>query len=94
MILSVIKTLFRRKNKSGVVNVAPIPRMEKRDVERLFARVFLTEDGQKILSYLQATTFQRVLPTDSSEAQLRHMEGQRAMLLNIQRLVMSGQKPV
>ncbi len=87
-----IKKLFTRNTFDGVVDVAPLPRMEKKDIERLFARVFLSEDGQKVLSYLQATTFQRVMPSDASDAQLRQMEGQRTMLLSIQRMVQSAQK--
>lgn len=75
-----------------VIDVASLPRMERHDVERLFARLFLSEDGQKILSYLQATIFQRAMPADCSDAQLRHMEGQRALLVTIQRLALSGSK--
>lgn len=89
--LKVFKRIFDRKRcASEKIEVAACSRLEKKDVERLFARVFLSEDGQKVLSYLQATTFQRALGSDSTDAQLRFIEGQRALLVNIQRLVNGG----
>lgn len=63
---------------------------EMRDVERAFTRLFLSEDGQKVLSYLQSITFQRALGPGSDDQQLRYMEGQRALLATILRLINRG----
>lgn len=59
-------------------------------VEKAFARVFSTDDGQVILSHLQSMTFQRALGPDATDTQLRYLEGQRAMIATIMRLIRSG----
>jgi hypothetical protein len=60
------------------------------DMERAFARLFSTQDGRQVLGYLQAVTFQRALGPASSDEQLRYMEGQRAMVATILRLIDRG----
>ncbi len=67
-----------------------VSRLEQKDMERLFARLFLSEDGKKALAYLQFTTFQRALGVNASDQQLRYMEGQRAMVAMILRLIDRG----
>ncbi len=64
--------------------------MSQQDVERLFARVFSSEDGRKILAHLQVMTFSRAYGPDASDQQLRYAEGQRALVANILRLVDRG----
>lgn len=64
--------------------------MAQQDVERLFARVFSSEDGKKILAHLQVMTFSRAYGPDASDQQLRYAEGQRALVANILRLVDRG----
>lgn len=66
--------------------VRHISRLEKKEIERLFASVFKTEQGQKVLAYLNYSVHQRILGEGASEAQLRHNEGQRALLHIIYRL--------
>ncbi len=65
---------------------------ERRDVERAFTRLFTSDDGQKVLSYLQVITFQIALGPDSADEQLRYMEGQRAMVATILRLIDRGRQ--
>lgn len=67
-------------------------RSEMRDVERAFARLFTTSDGQKVLAYLQVMTFQRALGPGSADEQLRYMEGQRSMMATILRLIDRGRQ--
>ncbi|MCI5061302.1 MAG: hypothetical protein MRY79_09595 [Alphaproteobacteria bacterium] len=67
-------------------------RMEAQEIERLFTRVFSSEEGKKLLAYLQVTTFQRALGADSSDSQIRFAEGQRALVANISRLIERGRK--
>lgn len=63
-----------------------------KDIERLFMRLFLTEDGQRALSYLQMITFQRALGPGATEAQLRYLEGQRSIVSTILRLMSNGRQ--
>lgn len=67
-------------------------RLEMREVERLFARLFSSEDGRKALSYLQLITFHRAHGPASPDQQLRHAEGQRALVATIMRLIDRGRK--
>lgn len=68
----------------------PPPRAEMRDVERAFARLFATDDGKTVLSHLSAVTFMRAAGPESTDALLRHQEGQRALLATILRLIDRG----
>lgn len=63
---------------------------EKANVESCFTRCFATEDGRKVLAYLQSMTFDRALGPDASDNELRYMEGQRAMIASILRYIDRG----
>jgi len=77
----------------GAIFKAPDPiKLEQREIEKAFARLFLSEDGQKVLAHLQVLTFQRALGANSSDNELRYMEGQRAMMGSILRLIDRGRK--
>ena len=77
----------------GYVYAAPDPgKIERGEMERAFARLFLTQDGRRVLGYLQAVTFQRALGPSAPDEQLRYMEGQRAMVATILRLIDRGRK--
>lgn len=67
-------------------------KMEMREVERCFARLFSSEDGKKVLAYLQVITFHRALGPASPDEQLRYAEGQRSLVATILRLVDRGRK--
>ncbi len=66
---------------------------DQASIEKAFARVFSTKDGQLILSHLQSISFQRTLGPEASDMQLRYLEGQRAMIATIMRLIRSGRTP-
>ena len=66
--------------------------LSQQDIERLFARVFSTEDGKKILAHLQVMTFSRAYGPDATDQTLRYAEGQRALVANILRLVDRGRQ--
>lgn len=74
----------------GLVFNPANPRIEQKDMERAFARLFSSEDGQKVLAYLQVMTFQRALGPSTPEDQLRYMEGQRSLMATILRLIDRG----
>lgn len=69
-----------------------IERIEQRDMERIFARLFSSDDGRKALAYLQMITFQRALGAGAADSELRYMEGQRAMVGTILRLIDRGRQ--
>ncbi len=93
--------LFHKQEKSAsaldkstlIYEGMPIERAEKKDIEKCFARLFSSDDGRKALAYLQHMTFHRALSSSSSEAQLRYLEGQRALMASIMRLVDRGRHP-
>lgn len=69
-----------------------IEKIEQRDMERVFARLFSSDDGRKALAYLQVMSFHRALGAHSSDAELRYLEGQRAMVGTILRLIDRGRQ--
>lgn len=73
-----------------MVYAAHIAKLEQKDVERAFARLFSSDDGRKVLAWLQTMTFNRAQGASTSEEQLRYMEGQRAMVATILRLIDRG----
>jgi len=75
-----------------VYDAAKFERMEQKDIEKIFARLFSGDDGMKALSYLQTITFHRALGSQSSDFELRHLEGQRSMVATILRLIDRGRK--
>ena len=78
----------------GLTYAVPEPgRIEMREIKKAFARLFATEDGQKVLAHLQVLTFQRALGPGVADEQLRYIEGQRSMVATILRMIDRGRKP-
>jgi hypothetical protein len=69
---------------------AVIAKSEQKAVARSFARLFSTEDGKRVLSYLQHITCNRAMPSMVDEAQLRYTEGQRSVVKIITTLIERG----
>lgn len=67
-----------------------LTKSDQKTIERLFARLFTTEDGKKALAYLQNITFKRALGPDTSEYQLRYLEGQRSLVATILKIIERG----
>ncbi len=65
---------------------------EMRDIEKAFARLFSSDDGQRVLAHLQVVTFQRALGVNAADEHLRYMEGQRSLMATILRLIDRGRK--
>jgi len=55
-----------------------------------FARCFSGRDGEIVLSHLTSVTLKRALGPESSDALLRHLEGQRQLVAYIQGLIERG----
>ena len=57
---------------------------------KLFARVFNTDDGKKVLKHLADQTAGTVVPVDAHPAELPRMEGKRELVAQIFQLVERG----
>ncbi len=66
---------------------------DMREVEKAFARLFSSDDGLRVLAHLRSITFERALGAGAADAQLRYVEGQRALLAEVLRLVDRGKNP-
>lgn len=60
------------------------------DIAVVFARCFRGADGDRALAYLRSLTVERVLGPGASDAVLRHLEGQRALVIHLTGLVERG----
>ncbi|WP_430396957.1 hypothetical protein [Ferrovibrio sp.] len=60
------------------------------DLVLAFARCFRGRDGERVLGHLRRLTLERRLGPDCSEAELRHLEGQRHLAAYIAQLVERG----
>ena len=93
-LLKLKETLPMTAAEKGLTYAVPEPgRIEMRENEKAFARLFATEDGQKVLAHLQVLTFQRALGPGVADEQLRYIEGQRSMVATILRMIDRGRKP-
>lgn len=54
------------------------------------ARCFRGGDGEAVLAHLRAVTLERALGPGATDAQLRHLEGQRQLVAHVLRLVERG----
>jgi len=56
------------------------------------ARCFRGGDGEAVLEHLRAVTLERALGPAASDAQLRHLEGQRQLVSHLVSLVERGRQ--
>lgn len=72
---------------------APAPVTERdREIAAAFARCFATPDGARVLETLRAMTLERALGPEAGDAALRHLEGQRRMVVTIGALIRRGRE--
>lgn len=57
---------------------------------RQAARLFASADGEAVLQHLKEITLDRCLAPESGDAALRHMEGQRHLVLHLLALAARG----
>lgn len=71
------------------------PRRKHPHIEKLYARLFLSDDGKKVLAHMQAHCYERSLGMEASDQALRFQEGQRSFVAMVFRMVDLGrrQKP-
>lgn len=68
-------------------NLLPEPGL---DLTRMYARVFSTPDGEKVLAHLQSLTFSRGISPGAKNSLLRHVEGQRQLVAYVMALCRRG----
>lgn len=60
------------------------------EIEKSFARTFGTNDGRVVLRHLRKITIERVLGPNATDAELRGVEAQRALVHQIEQLSERG----
>lgn len=61
-----------------------------KDIEQNYARTFSTAAGIAVLNHLRKITIERVLGPDATDAQLRGLEAQRALVHQIEIMIERG----
>jgi hypothetical protein len=71
-----------------------LPRTKEDDaiISRNINSVFKTPNGSAVLKYLRSITIESVQGPNASDAELRHLEGQRYLVGLIERRINHGQK--
>ncbi len=61
-----------------------------KDIELNFARCFATAAGAAVISHLRKITIERVLGPGATDAELRGLEAQRALVHQIENMIERG----
>ncbi|MBR1380269.1 MAG: hypothetical protein IJ560_01635 [Alphaproteobacteria bacterium] len=61
------------------------------NIENCFARAFAGPSGAAVMAHLRRMTVERVLGANATDAELRMLEGQRALVHKIETLITRGQ---
>lgn len=88
MLRKLLKKLF--KSAAFEFEMPRLERTELQQVQKSYARIFTSAEGQKVLDHLHRTVFMRALPADASDKQIRYLEGQRAIVAQILRHIVAG----
>jgi len=63
---------------------------DDRGLSLAFARCFRGIDGERVLRHLTAMTLEQALGPGAGDAQLRHLEGQRQLVIHIRAHIERG----
>ena len=55
-------------------------KMSDKEIKQAFNKCFITREGEIVLSFLRRITLERYLGPESSNDELRHLEGQRHLV--------------
>lgn len=69
---------------------APVGEVVEDELCRAFARCFAGADGELACRHLARVFLNRRLPPSASDAELRHLEGQRSAIAHIDALIARG----
>lgn len=61
-----------------------------KEIEQHYARTFATSSGAAVLKHLRRITVERVLGPNATDAELRGLEAQRALVHQIEALIERG----
>ncbi len=61
-----------------------------KELEQNFARAFSTTAGAMVLKHLRKITIERVLGPNATDAELRGLEAQRALVHQIENMIQRG----
>jgi hypothetical protein len=70
----------------------PRPKAEDEQISQNVNALFRTPTGAQVLKYLRSITIEAVTGGGASDAELRHLEGQRFLVGLIERRVQHGEK--
>ncbi len=62
------------------------------EIEQNYARTFATTSGTAVLQHLRRMTIERVLGPNATDAELRGLESQRALVHMIENMISRGRK--
>lgn len=60
------------------------------EIEKSYARIFSSPSGIMVLNHLRKITIERVLGANATDAELRSLEAQRALVHQIENLIERG----
>lgn len=82
------------RHKSLHLGVDNFPRSKEDDeiISRNINSVFKTPNGKAVLKYLRSITIESVQGPNASDAELRHLEGQRYLVGVIERRISHAQR--
>jgi hypothetical protein len=69
---------------------APVGEPSESDLCRAYARCFAGPDGQAVMAHLTRSVLDRRLPPSASDAELRHLEGQRYAIAGLLAMIERG----
>ena len=81
---------------NGWSGLDPAPTATPEDIDSraaldlAYAHCFTTRDGRRVLDHLRECVLLRALGPDASDAEIRHREGQRQLILAIESFVARG----
>lgn len=78
-----LSAAFLRCRKENLTTATPA----SRDIAPCFLRCFSTTDGEKVLAWLHSNYTCNALGPETSTEMLRFREGQRQLILQIERLI-------
>jgi hypothetical protein len=62
-------------------------------IAHAFTRLAQTTDGKTVLNYLRQKISGRILSPQASNQELWYLEGQRALIATMERLIQNGKQP-
>ena len=79
---------------SNQIGIDNFPRSKSNDekISKDIRSVFRTPNGQEVLTYLRSITIEAVTGPAASDAELRHLEGQRYLVGLIERRIKHAEK--